>query len=122
MLDAIGKFDIPADKEGHTYRDLFAQMRAKWGKAVDTYNSMGAWKDSLIACSVLMDNLMRIAVKENLLSVSRDMYNISLAGLGGLGPAPPDEGGVGPDIPPGGGPPAGGASPPPPASKPMRRK
>jgi hypothetical protein len=31
-----------------------------------------------------MDNLMRIAVKEGLLSVSREMYNISQSGIGGM--------------------------------------
>jgi hypothetical protein len=122
MLDAVGRFDLPADKEGHTYRELFTSFRSEWGKAVDQYSAMGAWKDSLIKCSKLMDNLMRIAVKENLLSVSRDMYNISMAGLGGMGMAPDETaGGAGGEDVPGGSGPTMPGGPPGPGVPPGRR-
>jgi hypothetical protein len=87
MLDALNRLDKIADeKRNLTYRDLLKEFRSQWKNAVNAYNAVtGAWKDSTILCSELMDNLMRIAVKEGLLSVSREMYNISQTGMGGIG-------------------------------------
>lgn len=87
MLDALGKFDTIADPVSNkTYRKLFEDFREKWAKSVNKYNSVtGDWKDSMIDCGRLLDHLMRIAVKESLMSVSKEMYNFSAAGVGGAG-------------------------------------
>jgi hypothetical protein len=84
MLDAMGKFDTIVDPGSNkTYRKLFEDFRTKWSMAVSKYNSVtGDWKDSMIDCSKLLDHLMRIAIKENLMSVSKEMYNFSAAGVG----------------------------------------
>lgn len=96
MLDAMGRFDEFADKdETVTYRKLLKNFRVQWAKAVSKYNSQtGDWKDSWIDCSEILDNLMRIAVKEGLISVSAGMYNLSQAGMGGLSLAPPEGAGA----------------------------
>lgn len=79
MLDAIGKLDMIADKKANmTYRELFTNFRKEWKKAVDIYNQVtGNWKESIMICSGLRDNLFRIAVKERLITITKDMYNIS---------------------------------------------
>lgn len=49
-----------------------------WADALQKYNQItGDWKDAWIICSKVLDGLMRIAVKEELISLSRDMFNLS---------------------------------------------
>lgn len=70
MLDAKGRWD--------TYKDTFARFRKMWADALQKYNQItGDWKDAWIICSKVLDGLMRIAVKEELISLSRDMFNLS---------------------------------------------
>jgi hypothetical protein len=61
------------------YKELFETFRMWWTVAVSVFNSQtGNWKDSIIICSKLRADLMRIAVKEGLVSLSGSMYSISL--------------------------------------------
>ena len=73
MLDAKGLWKS-------TYKEVFLKFRARWAIALQKYNQItGDWKDAWIICSRLLDSLMRIAVKEELISLSRDMFNLSNA-------------------------------------------
>jgi len=89
MLDAMGKWDSTdiniRDKvtgKPMKYSDLLGSYRKQWASALDIYNqSTGDWKDSWIRCSEIMDNLMRIAVKEELVTLSKDMFNLSSMGF-----------------------------------------
>ncbi|MDD4052085.1 MAG: hypothetical protein PHR28_09335, partial [candidate division Zixibacteria bacterium] len=73
MLDAKGLWNS-------TYKEVFLKFRARWAIALQKYNQItGDWKDAWIICSRLLDSLMRIAVKEELISLSRDMFNLSNA-------------------------------------------
>ena len=70
MLDAKGEWDA--------YKETFRKFRARWADALQKYNQItGDWKAAWIICSRLLDSLMRIAVKEELISLSRDMFNLS---------------------------------------------
>jgi hypothetical protein len=72
----------------HNYKELFDVLRWWWESAVDSWNSQtGNWKDSIIICSRLRSDLMRIAVKEGLVSLSSSMYSIQMRGA----PAVADE-------------------------------
>lgn len=62
-----------------TYKELFDVFRLWWESAVESYNSQtGDWKSSIIICSNLRAHLMRIALKEQLVSLSSSMYTINL--------------------------------------------
>jgi hypothetical protein len=64
-----------------TYKELFDVERWWWESAVDSWNSQtGNWKDSIIICSRLRSDLMRIALKEQLVSLTSSMYAIQLRG------------------------------------------
>lgn len=70
MLDAKGRWN--------TYKETFGRFRKMWADALQKYNQItGDWKDAWIICSKVLDGLMRIAVKEELISLSRDMFNLS---------------------------------------------
>jgi len=63
----------------YTYEQLFKIFRAWWESAVDAWNSQtGNWKKSIIICSRLRSDLMRIALKEQLVSLSGHMYSLSV--------------------------------------------
>jgi hypothetical protein len=67
------------------YKELFETFRYWWESAVDAWNSQtGNWKDSIIICSKLRADLMRIALKEGLVSLTSSMYTIQMRGA----PAP----------------------------------
>lgn len=67
------------------YKELFGIFRWWWESAVDAWNSQtGNWKDSIIICSKLRSDLMRIALKEGLVSLTSSMYTIQMRGA----PAP----------------------------------
>jgi len=60
------------------YSSLFNIFRWWWEAAVNVWNSqVGNWKESIIICSKLRSDLMRIALKEGLVSLSTSMYSIS---------------------------------------------
>jgi hypothetical protein len=86
----------------HSYKELFDVERWWWESAVDSWNSQtGNWKDSIIICSRLRSDLMRIALKEQLVSLTSSMYSIQMRGA----PAGTDEffdGGAQPQSPSGG--------------------
>jgi hypothetical protein len=85
MLDAQGKLDLPADKEGNTYRTLFKRFRLEWMKAMEMWSPLtGSWKDATNICTGLLDNLMRIAVKEELINISKDHFDMG-EGLNPIG-------------------------------------
>jgi len=70
------------------YKELFDIFRWWWESAVDAWNSStGNWKDSIIICSKLRADLMRIALKEGLVSLTSSMYTIQMRGT----PAPQGE-------------------------------
>ena len=55
----------------HNYKELFDVERWWWEAAVDSWNSQtGNWKDSIIICSRLRSDLMRIALKEQLVALT----------------------------------------------------
>jgi len=94
------KTDVKVTKRRvKTYKELFDVLRWWWESAVDSWNSQtGNWKDSVIICSRLRSDLMRIAVKEGLVSLSSSMYSIQMRGApaaaeeffdGSGGPQPP---------------------------------
>lgn len=61
------------------YKELFDVLRWWWESAVDSWNSQtGNWKDSIIICSRLRSDLMRIALKEQLVALTSSMYAIQL--------------------------------------------
>jgi hypothetical protein len=61
-----------------SYRELFKILRFWWEAAVNNWNSQtGNWKESIIICSRLRSDLMRIALKEGLVSLRTNMYSIS---------------------------------------------
>lgn len=63
----------------YTYEQLFSIFRAWWESAVDAWNSQtGNWKKSIIICSRLRSDLMRIALKEQLVSLTGHMYSLSV--------------------------------------------
>ena len=63
------------------YKELFEIFRWWWESAVDAWNSStGNWKDSIIICSKLRSDLMRIALKEGLVSLTSSMYTIQMRG------------------------------------------
>jgi hypothetical protein len=63
------------------YKELFDVLRWWWESAVDSWNSQtGNWKDSIIICSRLRSDLMRIALKEGLVALSSSMYSIQMRG------------------------------------------
>jgi len=65
----------------HNYKELFDVERWWWESAVDSWNSQtGNWKDSIIICSRLRSDLMRIALKEQLVSLTSSMYSIQMRG------------------------------------------
>jgi len=88
------------------YKELFDVLRWWWESAVDSWNSQtGNWKDSIIICSRLRSDLMRIALKEQLVSLTSSMYSIQLRGApeatgeffdAGAQPSPNGGGPVGP--------------------------
>lgn len=64
-----------------TYKELFDVLRWWWESAVDSWNSQtGNWKDSIIICSRLRSDLMRIALKEQLVALTSSMYSIQMRG------------------------------------------
>jgi hypothetical protein len=88
-------------KRVRSYKELFDVLRWWWESAVDSWNSQtGNWKDSIIICSRLRSDLMRIAVKEGLVALSSSMYSIQMRGAPAAadeffdgGPQPPHMGG-----------------------------
>ena len=78
----------PRTRVVKTYKELFDVERWWWESAVDSWNSQtGNWKDSIIICSRLRSDLMRIALKEQLVALTSSMYAIQLRGT----PATTDE-------------------------------
>lgn len=78
MLDAQNKLDIPLDKKGTTYRKLFKQLRRKWAAALKLWSAKsGEWRESWVACTDVLDTVLRIATKEGLLKMNASMYNLS---------------------------------------------
>lgn len=73
MLDALDKLDTPVTND-MTYRELFRLFRQEWYKAMNIYSANTSWKDAFMLCSGLLDNLMRIAVKEGLVDLSTSYY------------------------------------------------
>jgi hypothetical protein len=72
---------VSVRKRVRNYKELFAVFRAWWESSVESWNSQtGNWKDSIIICSNLRAHLMRIALKEQLVSLSSSMYTIQLKG------------------------------------------
>lgn len=64
------------------YKELFDVFRGWWEIAVSGWNSTtGSWKDSIIICSKLRADLMRIALKEGLVSLTSSMYTINIPDL-----------------------------------------
>lgn len=71
----------PIKKVVKSYKELFDVLRWWWESAVDSWNSQtGNWKDSIIICSRLRSDLMRIALKEQLVSLTSSMYSLQLHG------------------------------------------
>jgi len=85
MLDMENKLDLKT-RDGKTYRQLLRDFRRRWSRALDKYNQItGDWKDAWVDCSEIIENLMRIAGKEGLISLKPELFNISNAGVGGIG-------------------------------------
>jgi hypothetical protein len=90
MGNRMGDYLLPTPKQQVTkrkkvkvtnYRELFGVFRWWWESAVDSWNSQtGNWKDSIIICSKLRSDLMRIALKEGLVSLTSSMYTIQMRG------------------------------------------
>jgi hypothetical protein len=71
----------PNKRRVRNYKELFDIFRWWWESAVDAWNSStGNWKDSIIICSKLRADLMRIALKEGLVSLTSSMYTIQMRG------------------------------------------
>jgi hypothetical protein len=71
----------PIKKIVRNYKELFDVLRWWWESAVDSWNSQtGNWKDSIIICSRLRSDLMRIALKEQLVSLTSSMYALQIHG------------------------------------------
>jgi len=63
------------------YSDLFCVFRLWWTTSVDAWNSQtGDWKKSIIICSKLRSDLLRIALKEKLISLNGGIYTIQMRG------------------------------------------
>lgn len=89
MLDAQGKLDIVLDKKGNTYRKIFKNLRKKWAYSIHLWNAnSGEWRDSWVACAEVLDVVIRIAVKEELLSVKSEQFNLTLSGQPGMARLP----------------------------------
>lgn len=86
MLDGLDKLDVVADNDGNTYRELFRRIRSEWMKAVSLYNpKSGEWKEMWKTCSLLLDTLMRIAIKEELINISEVRYDMEGEGFNLIG-------------------------------------
>jgi hypothetical protein len=79
ILEGLGRFNVDLDGKGTTYKKIFAGFRHQWKQAVEKYEpEHGGWKDSSKIASELRDSLMRIAVKEGLITLSSEMFTIQI--------------------------------------------
>lgn len=89
ILEGLGRYNVKLDSNGTTYKHLFEGFRRKWKDAVEKYEmDHGGWKDSIKIVGELRDSLMRIAVKEGLITLSSDMFTIQIPVMPGQPGAP----------------------------------
>jgi hypothetical protein len=61
------------------YKEMFDVMRGWWNSAVEAWNSQtGNWKDSIMICSQLREWLFGIALEEQLVALSSQMYTLQI--------------------------------------------
>jgi|MudIll2142460700_1097286.scaffolds.fasta_scaffold00535_9 hypothetical protein len=74
----ISRLHDKLDEKGTTYKDIFVQYRQQWATAIDRHNTTtGDWKDSWIICSKITDELMRIALTEDMIEIRPEAFNVS---------------------------------------------
>jgi len=86
MLKKLKRYNKSIDKQGTTYKIIFDDMRMKWAKSLDHWNTMGDWKTTWKITSELYDQLLSIALEEDLITLNKELFNLSSTGLGGMQP------------------------------------
>ena len=66
LLELNGRLDAVGNSDGWTYRTMLSAYRQRYEHARSCYNP-NEWKDTWVECADILNNLMRIGVRENLI-------------------------------------------------------
>jgi hypothetical protein len=78
IISIKGSLDVPLNKSGVTYRQLFDNHRNRWKKLLTVYsNNTDEWKDSLGEIESIFQSICEIALREGLAkNIYREIHNI----------------------------------------------
>ena len=78
ILDVNNRLDVPLDKRGTTYRQVFVSYSKRWEKALKVYsNNTDEWKDTLAEIEDIYQSLCAITLREGLAkNIYREIHNI----------------------------------------------